>query len=110
LLDRRVSDGDALGHRLPVVLVASGRRRSSQPRLGGMRTGKRRDHTECTSHPHDKLGGHVIVLGLILVLLGMFLDVPPILTTIGIILIIVGAILWILGAVGRQIGPRRYYY
>jgi hypothetical protein len=52
----------------------------------------------------------MITLGVILLILTALLDLPAILWTIGIILIVVGAILWIMGAIGRQVGPRRYYY
>lgn len=51
----------------------------------------------------------MIVLGVILVVLGLLLDVGA-LYTIGIVVAAVGVILWIFGALGRQVGPRRYYF
>lgn len=51
----------------------------------------------------------MIILGVILLALGLIFGIG-ILWTIGIILIVIGAVLWILGAVGRQVGPRRYYF
>jgi hypothetical protein len=51
----------------------------------------------------------MIILGLILLILGFVLGIS-ILWTIGIILLVIGVILWILGAVGRQVGPRKFYF
>lgn len=51
----------------------------------------------------------MFVLGLVVLVVGAILDIG-ILWTIGIILMVVGAVLFLLGAVGRQIGPRRYYW
>jgi uncharacterized membrane protein HdeD (DUF308 family) len=54
-------------------------------------------------------GVAMIVLGVILLVLGLIFSLS-ILWTIGIILIVAGVVLWIFGALGRQIGPRRYYF
>jgi hypothetical protein len=54
-------------------------------------------------------GDVVIILGVILLVLGLIFSIS-ILWTIGIILIVIGAVLWILGALGRQIGPRKFYF
>ncbi len=51
----------------------------------------------------------MIILGVILLVLGLIFSIS-ILWTIGVILIVVGIVLWILGALGRQIGPRKYYF
>jgi hypothetical protein len=51
----------------------------------------------------------VIVLGIVLLLIGLLAGIP-VLWTIGIIVLVIGLILALLGGLGRQVGPRRYYW
>ena len=51
----------------------------------------------------------MFILGLVVLILGLLLDLG-ILLTIGIILMVIGAVFFLLGSVGRQVGPRRYYW
>jgi uncharacterized protein DUF6131 len=61
------------------------------------------------THASPRIGGPVIILGIILLLLGFFLHVS-ILWTIGIIVLVVGLVLLLLGSMGRAVGGRRHYY
>ena len=54
-------------------------------------------------------GGHMIILGVILLLIGLLADIS-ILTTIGIIVLIVGLVLLLLGSTGRAVGGRRHFF
>jgi hypothetical protein len=57
----------------------------------------------------DKGGGHVIVLGIVLLIIGFVASIP-ILWTIGIILVVIGLALEVLGMLGHAVGGRRHYY